>query len=222
MFYAGYALAIVVRAAPQPAALARCSRGPFARSSSVRPVEGALAADSLIQAPRRTSASVAALMLSLALVVAFAGMARASYDSIIDWMETALNPDLFVMPSQRLDRADDAVPGDDGPGDRSAPRRRPRADGARRAHRVPRHAGRWSWRIEMHSVANGANDAGRRRTPEMYRQAAAGEGLIVSDNLAQLQHLKLGDVARDSGAGWVIRLPIVGIVVDYSDQQGRS
>ena len=42
----------------------------------LRPVEGALAADSLIQAPRRTSASVAALMLSLAAVVGFAGMAR--------------------------------------------------------------------------------------------------------------------------------------------------
>ena len=58
----------------------------------LRPVEGALAADSLIQAPRRTSASVAALMLSLALVVAFAGMARASYASIIDWMDTRAQP----------------------------------------------------------------------------------------------------------------------------------
>ena len=69
---------------------------------AARPVEGALAADSLIQAPRRTSASVAAVMLSLALVVAFAGMARASYDSIIGWMNTALNPDLFVSPSQSI------------------------------------------------------------------------------------------------------------------------
>src|SRR5262249_2359223 len=68
----------------------------------MRPVEGALAADSLIQAPRRTSASVAALMLSLALVIAFAGIARASYDSIIDWMNTALNPDLFVMPTEDI------------------------------------------------------------------------------------------------------------------------
>ena len=68
----------------------------------LRPVEGALAADSLIQSPRRTSASVAAVMLSLALVVAFAGMARASYGSIIDWMDAALNPDLFVMPSQNI------------------------------------------------------------------------------------------------------------------------
>src|SRR4029079_5623080 len=68
----------------------------------LRPVEGALAADSLIQAPRRTSSSVAALMLSMAAVVGFAGMATASYRSIIDWMNTALNPDLFVMPSQNI------------------------------------------------------------------------------------------------------------------------
>ena len=68
----------------------------------IRPVEGALAADSLIQSPRRTSATVAAVMLSLALVVAFAGMARASYNSIIEWMDAALNPDLFVMPSQDI------------------------------------------------------------------------------------------------------------------------
>ena len=54
-------------------------------------------------------------MLSLALVVAFAGMARASYDSIIDWMDTALNPDLFVMPSQSIVVADHPVSGDDGP-----------------------------------------------------------------------------------------------------------
>ena len=86
------------------------SRGRFGRCCKwLRPVEGALAADSLIQAPRRTSASVAALMLSLALVIAFAGMARASYDSIIDWMDTALNPDLFVIAVAEHRRPDDAV-----------------------------------------------------------------------------------------------------------------
>ena len=102
LFYVGYVLAIVVALLLGPLlslALARALRPVL---KWLRPVEGALAADSLIQAPRRTSASVAALMLSLALVVAFAGMARASYDSIIDWMDTALNPDLFVMPSQSI------------------------------------------------------------------------------------------------------------------------
>ena len=54
----------------------------------LRPVEGALAADSLIQAPRRTSATVAALMLSLALVIGQGGVARASLQSIDEWMTT--------------------------------------------------------------------------------------------------------------------------------------
>jgi putative ABC transport system permease protein len=54
----------------------------------------------------------------------------------------------------------------------------------------------------------------------MYRQAAAGEGLIVADNLAQLQHLKLGDMLEVPAPNGLIRLPIVGVIVDYSDQQG--
>ena len=43
---------------------------------------------------------------------------------------------------------------------------------------------------------------------------------MVSDNLAQLQHLKLGEMLEIPAPYGVIRLPIVGIVVDYSDQQG--
>jgi putative ABC transport system permease protein len=54
----------------------------------------------------------------------------------------------------------------------------------------------------------------------MYRKTAAGEGLMVSDNLAQLQHLKLGDIIDLPAPGGTIHLPIVGIVVDYSDQLG--
>ena len=142
VFYVGYVLAIARRAAPRPAAVA----GAGARASGpllkwLRPVEGALAADSLIQAPRRTSASVAALMLSLALVVAFAGMARASYNSIIDWMDTALNPDLFVMPSQDIVIRTLRFPPTMAPELRGDSRRRAGADGAQRAHRVPRDAG---------------------------------------------------------------------------------
>src|SRR6185436_3345203 len=54
----------------------------------------------------------------------------------------------------------------------------------------------------------------------MYRQAAAGEGLIVSDNLAALQRLDLGDIVEVPAPYGLIRLPIVGVVLDYSDQQG--
>ena len=41
-------------------------------------------------------------MLSLALVVGAAGMARASIRSIDEWMTGTLNPDLFVTAAENL------------------------------------------------------------------------------------------------------------------------
>jgi putative ABC transport system permease protein len=115
VFYVGYVLAIVVALLLSPLLSLVLAKSLRPILKAFRPVEGALAADSLIQAPRRTSASVAALMLSLALVVAFAGMARASYDSIIDWMESALNPDLFVLPLQSISIRTIRFPAEMGP-----------------------------------------------------------------------------------------------------------
>src|SRR5688572_2212667 len=102
-FYAGYAFTIIAALLLAPVltlALARMIRPAL---EWIRPVEGALAGDSLIQAPRRTSGTVAALMLSLALVIAFEGVGRANYDSMIGWVDSVLNSDLFIMPSQSLD-----------------------------------------------------------------------------------------------------------------------
>jgi putative ABC transport system permease protein len=186
----------------------------------LRPVEGALAADSLIQAPRRTSASVIALMLSLALVVAFSGMARASYESIIDWMNTTFNADLFVSPTPSFNIQTTRFPATMASEIAALP-------GVERVQMF--RNGRIMFRktpvtivaIEMGSVAQTA-----RRRPvagnaeEMYRRSAAGEGLIVSDNFAELQHLTLGEILEIPAPYGLIRLPIVGIIVDYSDQQG--
>ena len=75
--------------------------------------------------------------------------------------------------------------------------------------------------LEMSSIAQTVHRppvAGN--AEEMYRKAAAGEGLIVSDNFAVLQRLTLGDVLEVSAPYGLIRLPIVGILIDYSDQQG--
>jgi putative ABC transport system permease protein len=219
-FYAGYVLAVVVALLLSPilsVALARVLR-PLLKA--VRPVEGALAADSLIQSARRTSASVAAVMLSLALVVAFAGMARASYDSIIGWMDTAFNPDLFVSPSQSIvvrtirfpaSMHDElaAVPGVD------------RVQPVRDARMVFRKTPIMVVAGDITSIAETSRrDPLEGNAEDMYRKAAAGEGLLVSDTLAQLQRLKLGEVIEVAAPYGTIRLPIVGIVLDYSDQQG--
>jgi putative ABC transport system permease protein len=220
MFYAGYALAIVVALLISPLlslALARTLR-PLLKWA--RPVEGALAADSLIQSPRRTSASVAALMLSLALVVAFAGMARASYHSIIDWMETALNPELFIMPSQSIVVRTMRFPPTMGPEVAAIPGVH-RVQMVRDARILFRKTPIMVVSLEVASIAETAQRAPvAGNADDMYRRTAAGEGLMVADNLAQLQHLKLGDILEVPAPKGLIRLPIVGIIVDYSDQQG--
>jgi len=220
VFYVGYALAILVALLLGPLlslALAKAIR-PVLKWA--RPVEGALAADSLIQAPRRTSASVAALMLSLALVIAFAGMARASYDSIITWMETALNPELFILPSQSVVSRTIRFPSSMAAEVAAIPGVE-RVQMVRDARIVFRKTPVMLVAVEVNSIAKTAQlppVAGK--ADEMYRKAAAGEGLMVSDNLAQLQHLSLGETLEIPAPNGMIRLPIVGIVVDYSDQQG--
>ena len=219
-FYAGYALAIAVALLLSPilsVALARALR-PLLKW--IRPVEGALAADSLIQAPRRTSASVAAVMLSLALVVAFAGMARGSYDSILGWMNTALNPDLFVTPSQSIVIRTIRFPASM-QAELSAVPGVARVQAVRDARIVFRKTPIMVVAVDVKSISETA----RRRPVEgdeedMYRRTSAGEALMVSDNLAQLQRLKVGEILEVPAPYGTIRLPIAGIVLDYSDQQG--
>ena len=220
VFYVGYGLAVVVALLLGPLlslALAKALR-PILKW--LLPVEGALAANSLIQAPRRTSASVAALMLSLALVVAFAGMARASYVSIIDWMETALNPDLFVTPSQDIVIRTLRFPQTMGP-ELAAVAGVERVQMVRDARVVFRQTPVMIVATEVTSLSETAHRPPVEGVPEaMYRLTAAGQGLMVSDNLAQLQRLTLGEMLEIPAPYGVIRLPIVGIVVDYFDQQG--
>jgi putative ABC transport system permease protein len=219
-FYASYVLAIMVVLALTPylaLALARIMRPVL---KWMFPVEGALAADSLIQAPRRTSATVAALMLSLALVVAFAGMARASYGSIADWVETALNPDLFVAPSQDIAKKTMRFPAQVATELAGLPGVRV-VQTVRQARVMFRGDPVMLVAVELSSlgrttrVRSVEGDA-----TEMFRLAGAGEGVMVADNLAQLRHLTLGETIELTGPAGILRLPIVGIVVDYSDQAG--
>ena len=101
-FYAGYVSIILAALLLVPTVSLWFARALRPVLKWLRPVEGALAADSLIQSPRRTSGAVAALMLSLGQVIGLGGVGRESYNSIVDWLDTALNPDLFVAGSQNL------------------------------------------------------------------------------------------------------------------------
>jgi putative ABC transport system permease protein len=219
LFYVSYLLAIasVLLLTPMlSVALARLLR-PMLKW--LRPVEGALAADSLIQAPRRTSATVSALMLSLALVVAFAGMARASYGSILDWVETTLNPDLFVMPSHDLVIRTIRFPAsmtDELAGMPGVDRLQPVRNGRITFRNTPVMLLSLDM-LSVEALTPIKVVAGNR---DMFRVAAAGQGVLVSANLAELQRLREGEILELAAPSGILRLPIVGIVVDYSDQQG--
>ncbi len=122
-------------------------------------------------------------MLSLALVVALGGLTRASYDSIFGWLTVALNPDLFVSPSQSLTQRDFRFPESMGAQLKRDSGRRRSANGARCAHRDPRqadHVRRRRYRraaAPRHAAAGGRQY--RRDVPAgRARQSGAGFGKL--------------------------------------------
>lgn len=219
--YAGDALAVLAVLLLTPTLAQWVARALRPLLRWLRPVEGTLAADSLLQAPRRTSGAVAALMLSLALVVALGGLTRASYDSIFNWLGVALNPDLFVSPSPSLTARSFRFPGSMADQLRAIP-----GVGEVQAVRAARiqilGAPVIFVATDIRALVKRATlppTAGDPKT--MYRLAAEGKGILASDNFALLHGHKLGDVLDiPSPQGGLLHLPIVGIVVDYSDQQG--
>ncbi len=220
IFYAGYVLAVLAAVLMAPASslwLARVLRPVMSR---MRPVEGTLAADSLIQGPRRTSGTVAALMLSLALVISLGGLARSSYNSLAEWMRIALNPDLFVTTAETVTARSFVFPASLGEGLR-------RIDGVDEVQLVR------SVRVLVKNtpvmvVATDIRSLEQRahlpslegRAEEMYREAAEGRGVIASENFARLHGAKVGEVLDIPAPGGVLKLPVTGIVRDFSDQQG--
>jgi putative ABC transport system permease protein len=219
-FYVGDALAVLSALLLTPTLAVLLARALRPVLRWLRPVEGTLAADSLLQAPRRTSGAVAALMLSLALVVALGGLTRASYDSIFGWLTVALNPDLFVSPSQSLTQRDFRFPEAMGAQLRTIPgigevqmvrdaridiQGKPTMFVAADVAELRRHA-------TLPPVAG--------NTEEMFRLAAEGKAVLASENFAMLRGFKLGDVVDIPTPSGALHLPIAGIVTDYSDEQG--
>jgi putative ABC transport system permease protein len=219
-FYVGYAAAVGAALLFSPQLTVWLSKLLRPVLKSIRSVEGALAADSLLQAPRRTAGSVVALMLSIALVVAFSGMANASYGSILAWMNTTLDPDLLVLPSPNLDVQTTRFPETMEPELTAMP-------GVSRVQTLRNTRVQFRGTPIMVVAVDVKNVSETAHLPpvagdedEMYRRAAAGNGVMVSDNLAQLQGLSLGETIELHAPYGMLQLPIVGVVIDYSDQQG--
>ena len=192
-FYAGYLSALIAALLFTPMLsvwLARALR-PVLRA--IRPVEGVLAVDSLLTAPRRTSATCAALMLAIALVVSLGGSAAATYRNITAYATEALNADFFVTASPTLTARDYRFP-DTMTAELAA------LEGVREVQRMrqPRIQYGKGRLLVMSTDVAGVGRTSRRTTIEgdaddMIRRTAAGEGLIGSENFATLNRARVGD-----------------------------
>ena len=220
LFYCGFFMAMGAAILMAPALAYWISRALRPAMRWIRPVEGTLAADSLIQAPRRTSGVVTAVMLSLAQVISISGMAQASIESIDSWLRTALNPDFFIGASETFTNRSMRFP----PviGDRLR-----RIEGVRKVQmvRTPRIIF-GGGPVLLIALELGTLDADARAKTiagdpdEMYKLAGGGKGVILADNLAQIQNIHYGDTIEIATPKGVLRTPVVGIIMDFSDQKG--
>jgi putative ABC transport system permease protein len=197
--------------------LARMLRRPLGRFFGVA---GLLASDSLIQAPRRTSATVAALLFSLSFVVASAIFTRSFKASVVQWMEQVVNPDLVVNTSPSLTEHSYRFPPQLAERLKAVPGVR-QVDCVRSARETFRGQGILVISIEMEQFYRRASqivvdgdDA------EIRRRLSAEPVIAVSDNFARLYGIRIGDTVTLQTATGPVGFPVVGIVQDYSSDKG--
>lgn len=182
--------------------------------------EGVLAVDGMIQAPRRTSATVGALMIGLMFVFSTAAYVQSYQRNVASWMDRMLNSDLFITSSElarsrtyhfseELSRRVSALAGVK------------RVENARITF-IP-YAGDTialvaleleGWFARVRDVIEDADE------DEARRLTTSGEGILAARNLAIRFGLEVGDRLRIETPTGIFERPIAGIIEDYTSEKG--
>jgi len=196
---------------------------------AIRPVmdrvggsEGALAVDAMIQSPRRSAATVGALMVGLMFVYSTAAYIQSYKNMINRWTDQMLNADLMVSTSSLLRSTSYHFSEDLGKRIATLPEVKHVQDV--RFTIVPYHGDTAAiCAIEMDTFLVRSENAilnGNKKTAEAL--LPSGAGVLVSKNFAARWRLKAGNqVHLDTPTG-PLDLPIVGMVEDYRSDKGRS
>ncbi|MFN0121001.1 MAG: FtsX-like permease family protein [Blastocatellia bacterium] len=182
--------------------------------------EGVLAADTMIQAPRRTSATVGALMVGLMFVLSTAAFVESNKGMFRRWMRNSINSDLFVTTSQDV-------------------RSRTWHFSEELSHRIMAMAGvkrienvRFLFvpyagstvaliSLELDGWFARAQDTFEEGDIDKARAAVTkGEGALVSRNFANRYKLGVGDTLQLVTPTEPFARPIAGIIEDYSSEKG--
>jgi putative ABC transport system permease protein len=197
--------------------LARLLRGPMGLLFGT---EGRLASDSLVQAPRRTSATVAALTFGLAFTLVMATFSASIKASLTRWEDFVINPDLNVSASESLTARTFQFPASLGEELKEVPGVR-QVDSLRMLE------------IEYHErkpllVSIEVNQWLRRSTPlldegridDLIPSMLGKNGVLVSNNFARLFNVKKGNrILLDTPSG-PQHFEVAGVQVDYMSESG--
>jgi putative ABC transport system permease protein len=182
--------------------------------------EGALAADSMIQSPRRSAATVGALMIGLMLVFS-TGAYIQSYRHMIDrWSDAMLNSDLFVSTSATLHSTSYHFSEDLGRRIGALPEVE-RLENVRFTLIPYRGETATIVAIEMDGFLARAAKAITGGDPQAARDLLPrGKGLVVSRNFAARWGTRVGEPLHLDTPTGALDLPVVGIVDDYRSDKG--
>ena len=182
--------------------------------------EGRLAVEAMIQSPRRTSATVGALMIGLSFVFSTTAYVRSYQQTVSEWLDRFINSDLIISTSEmarsRTYRFSESLSQQIAaiPGIARVENVRflfvPYADDTVAV--VSFEFDGWFARVKN------AIDLGD--SPETRRQLRAGEGIMVSRNLTTRYGLRLGDTLRLETPTRPFERPIVAIIDDYTSEKG--
>lgn len=182
--------------------------------------EGALAVDAMIQSPRRSAATVGALMVGLMFVFSTGAYIQSYKHMITRWTNQMLNSDLVVATSALLRSTSYHFSEDLGNRIARLPEVK-RVESVRFTIVPYRDDTAALSAIEMDgflersssAILSGHSRAVNELLPE-------GKGVLVSKNFAARWHAKVGDTVHLNTPTGPLDLPILGMVEDYRSDKG--
>lgn len=183
-------------------------------------VEGLIAVETLIKAPRRTASTVGALMIGLAFVYSTGAYIISQKAAIDGELDRSLDVDILVTSSQQLQTTSNhfspetvenimALPGID------------LADQLRISS--VNYGGEKISLLSHDMAAYFAMSPNLLETGDQRTAAtkmANGEGVLISNNFAYRWHLKMGDIVKIDSPNGTLGLPVVGMLSYSRSEKG--
>jgi len=182
--------------------------------------EGALAVDAMIQAPRRSSATVGALMIGLMFVFSTGAFIQ-SYEGVMDrWMKRMLNADLIVASSQLL--RSPTYHFSDELGEKINQLPDVKIAESVRFTMIPYGndtAALMAYQMKDFMARAGyAVDVGNEKIAR--EKMPLGEGVLLSRNFSVRFHVGVGDTLRMETPTGPLERPVLGLMDDYRSEKG--